>query len=115
MHVRKQMPFTASRILSDQRLRRMQGSRLQEVMIQKHIGHWLPQAFSSTIADTIYQARQKEAVDASVQVQAHPPTPTAAMEETMLFISFHLAPNPKAAHFVVKRCLRCFRVFSKRA
>ena len=80
MHIRKQMPFTTSQILSE-RLRRQQ--------VKAPIGcdcskaPWsLVATRHQTIVDTLCQARQKEAVSAPLQAQAHRTKPTGAIEET---------------------------------
>ena len=107
MHIRKQMPFTTSQILSE-RLRRPQVNAPLACDCSK--APWsLVATRHQTIVDTLCQARQKEAVGAPLQAQAHRTTSTGAIEETMRFIlplqsSASCGVQPQVAlHWQVRR------------
>ena len=82
MHIRKQMPFTTSQILSE-RLRRQQVNAALGCDCSKALWSLVATGYQ-TIVDTLCQARQKEAVSAPLQAQAHRTKPTGAIETRFL-------------------------------
>ena len=106
MHVGKQMPHTTSQSLSDQQLRRVEGSRLHlPAIIQRHFGRLPPGVkplLTLSLSVRLNRRKQSALLSEPHLIDRHPlqqlrrPCASSCL--------------PKAAHLVVKQCWQCFRV-----